>query len=190
MYASAPWRLAVTSAVGILAGAALLSVEWTLAPLAVFAGYALAVRGALHLVSAARLVGFGGAFAALSIAGDVGVGVTAIAWPEPTRLTLALLIGAWTILRAIAGGTIAVTTRVDAPWYPLSIVFASIAGVLGTILVARSDASVRDTSVIIGLVALVEGTRELSEAALGDRQARRLRRAARERPEVATLSGD
>jgi uncharacterized membrane protein HdeD (DUF308 family) len=185
MSASAPWRFAVTGGVGILAGAALLSVDWALAPLAAFVGFALAARGALHLVNAAPFVGFGGAFAALEVVGDVGIGITAVAWPEPTRLTLALLVGTWTILRAVAGGTIAVTTRADAPWYPLSLVFATIAGVLGMILVARSSASVHDTAVVIGLVALVEGTRELSEAALRDRRERRLRRAEPAHPQAA-----
>jgi uncharacterized membrane protein HdeD (DUF308 family) len=54
MRASTPWKLAVTGGVGIVAGVALLSVDWTLASLAAFVGLALLARGALHLVSRRR----------------------------------------------------------------------------------------------------------------------------------------
>jgi hypothetical protein len=47
-----------------------------------------------------------------AVAGDAGVGITALAWLDPTLFSL-VLIGAWEIVRAIAGGTIAVTTRTD-----------------------------------------------------------------------------
>ena len=96
--------------------------------MAAFAGLALVARGALHLVTATPFVGFAGAFAALAVAGDAGVGITALAWPDPTLFSLALLIGAWAIVRAIAGGTIAITTRADHRWWLLSFVFADCRG--------------------------------------------------------------
>ena len=143
MSASTPWKLAVTGGVGIVAGVALLSVDWTLASLAAFAGLALVARGALHLVATAPFLGFAGAFAVLEVAGDVGVGITALAWPEPTLLSLALLVGSWAIVRAIVGGTIAVTTRAEHPSWLLSLVFAIIAVVLGVILIGVREISSR-----------------------------------------------
>jgi uncharacterized membrane protein HdeD (DUF308 family) len=178
MPASTPWKLAVTGGVGIVAGVALLSVDWTLAPLAAFVGLALVARGALHLVAPASFVGFAGAFAVLEVAGDAGVGITVLAWPEPTLLSLALLVGLWAILHAMVGGTIALTTRADNPWWLLSLAIAIIAGVLGVILIARSSGSTRGAAVIIGLWALLEGTREVSEAGLRQRRERQLHRAA------------
>ena len=83
MSASTPWKLAVTGGVGIVAGVALVSVDWTLASLAAFVGLALVARGALHLVTSASFLGLAGAFAVLEVAGDVGVGITALAWPTP-----------------------------------------------------------------------------------------------------------
>ena len=59
----------MTGGVGIVAGAVLLSVDWTPAALAAFAGLASVARGTLHLVSAASFVGFGGTFAVLEVAG-------------------------------------------------------------------------------------------------------------------------
>ena len=100
---------------------------------------------------------------------------------DPALLSLALLVGVWAVLRAIVGGTIAITTRADHPPWLLSLVFAVAAGVIGVILIAGSSGSVRRIAVTIGLLLLLEGTGEISEAALRDRGKRRLRRGARRR---------
>jgi hypothetical protein len=61
---------------------------------------------------------------------------------------------------------------------PVSVVLFVVAVVLG-VIIARANGSVRDAAVIIGLLALLEGTREVSEAAFRSLRERRLRRAAR-----------
>jgi uncharacterized membrane protein HdeD (DUF308 family) len=177
MSALTSWKLAVTGGVGILAGVALVSVDWTLASLAAFAGLALVTRGALHVVTSGPFSGLAGAFAVLEVAGDVGVGITALVWPEPTLLSLAVLFGSWAMLHAFAMGTIAVTTRAEHAHWPLSIVFALIAVVLGGILIGQPGDSVDGAAVTIGLLALLEGTREIAEAAFRQRRERRFRRA-------------
>jgi uncharacterized membrane protein HdeD (DUF308 family) len=178
MSASTPWKLAVTGGVGILAGVALVSVDWTLASLAAFAGLALVARGALYLVTSASFRGLAGTFAVLEVAGDVGVGIAAVAWRDPTLLSLAVLIGSWAVLHAIVGGTLAVTTPGEHPPWPLSLIVAIVAVVLGVILIARPNGSVRGAAVVIGLLALVEGTREVAEAAFRHHRERRVRQAA------------
>jgi len=186
MPTSTPWKLAVTGAVGVIAGVALLSVEWTtLAPLAAFVGLTLVARAASHLVATGPFVGFEGAFAILAIAGDVGVGITVLAWPDPTRLIVVLLVGLWAIVRAIAGSAIAVTTRADHPWWMLSIALAIVAGALGAIVIARSSGSVHSISVIIGLLVLLEGSHEVLEGAVRHRQ-RRVREPRRESRRAAS----
>ena len=172
MPAPTPWKQAVTGGVGIVTGVALLSVDWTLAQVVAFVGLALVARGTLHLVTSTPFVGFAGAFAALGVAGDIGVGITLLAWPDPTTLTLALLVGSWAILRGLAGATIAVTTRVDHPWWLVTIVFVTIAGVMGAVIIARSVGPLHDTVVMVGLLALLEGTRDAAEAASRARHAR------------------
>src|SRR5947209_3993921 len=164
MPASTPWKDAVTGGVGIVAGVALLSVDWTVAQLAVFVGLALTARGALHLVTSTSFAGFAGAFAVLDVAGDIGVGITVLVWPGPTELTVALLLGCWTILRAVAGATIAVTTRADHSWWLWTFVFLATAGVLGAVVIARSGGPLHDAVVAVGLLALVEGTRDVAGA--------------------------
>jgi uncharacterized membrane protein HdeD (DUF308 family) len=185
MLAATPWKSAVTGGVGIVAGAVLVSVDWTLAPLAAFVGLALVARSALHLVTAASFVDFAGAFAVLEVAGDAGVGITALVWPGPTRMTLALLVGSWALVRAAVGATIEVTTRANHPWWLLSAGFATITGVLGVILIARSSGSTGATAVTIGVWAIVEGTREVLDAVLRDRSERRRRRVIHPQPSVA-----
>jgi uncharacterized membrane protein HdeD (DUF308 family) len=178
MPASTPWKLAVTGGVGIVAGVALVSVDWTLASLAAFVGLALVARGALYLVVTAPFLGLAGAFAILGVGGDVAVGIAALAWPDPTLLSLAVLVGSWAILRAIVGGTIAVTTPTEHPPWPLSLVFAISELVVGVIVITRPGESVRGLAVIIGLLALLEGTREIAEAVFRSRRERQMRRAA------------
>jgi uncharacterized membrane protein HdeD (DUF308 family) len=185
MSASTPWKLAVTGGVGIVAGVALVSIDWTLASLAAFVGLALVARGALHLVVTAPFVGLAGAFAVLGVAGDVGVGIIAIAWRDPTLLSLAVLVGSWAILRAIVGGTIAVTTPTEHPPWPLSLVFAIAELVVGVIVIARPGESVRGLAVTIGLLALLEGTREIAEAVFRSRRERRISRTAHTHAEAA-----
>lgn len=174
MFVSTPWRLAVTGAVGVLAGTALLSVGWSLPALAAFAGFALATRGALHLVTSAPFRGLAGAFAILEVGGDVGVGIAVLAWPEPTLRTLALLLGAWAVLHSIAGGAIAITTRAEHRSWPLFVVFAIVAATFGVILITGPNDSVEDAAMVIGLLALLEGARELCEAARRHHQERQL----------------
>jgi uncharacterized membrane protein HdeD (DUF308 family) len=113
----------------------------------------------------------------LEVAGDVGVGITALAWRDPTLLSLAVLIGSWAVLHAIVGGTLAVTTPGEHPPWPLSLIVAIVAVVLGVILIARPNGSVRGAAVVIGLLALVEGTREVAEAAFRHHRERRVRQA-------------
>ena len=88
----------------------------------------------------------------------------------------------WALLRAIVGGTIAVTT---APRIRngrcQGIVFALIVVVLGVIVIGRHGDSVRGAAVTIGLLALLEGTREVSEPVFCHRAERRLR-SSRRRP--------
>jgi len=167
-----PWKLAVTGGVGILAGVALLSGDWTIAELAAFAGLALVARGALHLVTGS-FVGLAGAVAVLEVVGDVGVGAATLLWPGPTLLSLVLLVGSWSALRGIASGTIAVTTRAEDSKWALSLLFAVIELALGVILIVRPAESVHVTAVIVGLLALFEGTHEISEAGFSKHRERR-----------------
>jgi uncharacterized membrane protein HdeD (DUF308 family) len=186
MPASTPWKADVIGAVGIAAGAALLPADWPVAPLAVFVGLALVARAALHLVAARSFVGFEGAFAVLEIAGDAGVGITVLAWPGPTPLSLAVPVGLWAVVRAIVGVTIAITTHVENSWWPLSIVFAVAVGVLGATVIARSGGSLRSITVVLGLLMLVEGAREAADGAL--RQHRERLRSGGARPSSIGVS--
>jgi uncharacterized membrane protein HdeD (DUF308 family) len=183
MSAPAPWKLAAIGGVGTAAGLALLSVDWTVTTLAAFTGLALIARGASYLVASPSFLGFAGAFTVLQVGGDVGVGITILAWPQPTLLTVAALVGSWTIIRAIAGATIAVTTRGGQPGWTLSVLIATITGIVGVILIA-SHGSVSDAAVFIGLIMLFEAARDITGAWFRHRHERR-RRALTDTPATA-----
>jgi len=180
MSTSTPWKHAIIGGAAIVAGIVLLSVDWTIATLAAFAGFALLARGTLHAVASTAFVGFAGAFAVLAIAGDVGVGITALAWPNSTVTTLSVLVGSWAVVRSFAGATIGVTTRAEHTWWLLFVALAAVGGILGIMLVARAGgASAHDAAVLIGLLALVDGAREVAEAGSRHRRERRLTHGAR-----------
>jgi uncharacterized membrane protein HdeD (DUF308 family) len=181
-----PWKLAVTGGFGVLAAIALLSRDWTIRELAAVAGLALVARGALHLVTAS-LAGLAGALAVLAVVGDVGIGAAALLWPSPTLLSLVLLVGSWTVVRGIAGATIAVTTRADNSNWPIFFVFATVEVALAVALIARPTGSVRAAAVTIGLLLLVEGAREIAGAGSSIRRERRSHTTAPTQP-AATAS--
>jgi uncharacterized membrane protein HdeD (DUF308 family) len=156
----------------VLAGVALISHDWTLVALAAFVGLAFVARGTLHLLGPLAFVGLAGAFAILEVVGDIGVGIAAMVWPHPTLLSLSLLVGIWAVVRAVTRATIAITTRAEHPLWLVIVAATAIAACLGVLLIVRSGASLHDVSVTIGLLMVLEGTRELSEAAFRRREPR------------------
>ena len=173
MSTSTPWRQAVIGGVVIIAGIVLLSVDWTIATLAAFAGFALLARGVLHAIASAAFVGFAGAFAVLAVAGDAGVGIVVLAWPHPTVMVLSLLVGGWAVIRAVAAATIGVTTRADRAWWLVCVALAAASAVVGvTLMVRANSASVHDAAVLIGLLALLDGSIEVIDAAARNHRTR------------------
>src|SRR5260370_24850013 len=86
-----PWKLAVIGAVAVIAGIALLLVDWSLDQLAAFVAMFFVARGALHIVTT-TFEGLAGALSALLGCGEAGRGVALLACPEPTLLVLVLVI--------------------------------------------------------------------------------------------------
>ena len=105
-----PWKTALIGAVAIAAGFALLFVDWTLAQLAAFVAMLFVARGALHIVTTS-FVGVEGALSALAGCGELAVGVAALAWPSPTLLVLAVIVGAWVLVHGVVSATIVLATR-------------------------------------------------------------------------------
>lgn len=171
-----PWKLALIGLVAIAAGIALELVDWTLPQLAAFAAMLFLARGALHVVTTS-FEGVVGALSALLGCGEIAIGVLLLAWPSPTLLVIAVVVGVLALTHGIVDATILLATRRDRPrWLP-RFVAAAAQVALGVALIARPGGSVRGTAVTLGLLAILEGVIELAEGVVGMR---------RERPRRAT----
>src|SRR5690242_15266983 len=93
-----PWKLALIGAVAVVAGVALLLVDWTVPQLAAFVAMLLVARGSLHVVTT-DFEGVDGALATLRGVAEIGVGIALLAWPHPTLLVVAVLVGVLVLAR-------------------------------------------------------------------------------------------
>ncbi|MCU1428177.1 MAG: hypothetical protein JWL83_2177 [Actinomycetia bacterium] len=156
-----PWKLAVIGAVAVIAGLALLLVDWTLEQLAAFVAMLFVARGALHVVTTS-FEGLAGALSWLLGGGEAGVGVTLLAWPRPTLLVLVVVVGSWVLLQGVVDATIVLATRADHPHWPLLFSSAIVQLALGATLIARPGGTIRGTAVTLGALAIFEGVLEVS----------------------------
>jgi uncharacterized membrane protein HdeD (DUF308 family) len=169
-----PWKVAVIGAVAVIAGFALLLVDWSLAQLAVFAAMLFVARGALHIVTTS-FEGLAGALSALLGCGEVGVGVALLAWPSPTLLVLVLVVGSWVLLSGVVDATIVLATRADRPSWQLRFSSAIVEVALGGTLIARPGGTVSDTAVTLGVLGAFQGVIEISTAIARKRSERHVR---------------
>ena len=107
-----PWKQAVIGAVAVIAGLALLLIDWTLAQLVAFVAMFFVGRGALHLVTM-TFEGVSGALSALLGCAEIGIGVLLLAWPNPTLLVLAAAVGGLVLVRGIVHATVVLATRAE-----------------------------------------------------------------------------
>jgi uncharacterized membrane protein HdeD (DUF308 family) len=87
------WAILFSGVLSIVAGVLILSINWTLADLAVFLGSYLIFRGFIQTVTA-PLSGSGRSFFLGSGLLGVAAGVLVVAWPGPTLLIVAIFVGA------------------------------------------------------------------------------------------------
>jgi uncharacterized membrane protein HdeD (DUF308 family) len=166
------WKVAVIGAVAITAGCALVIVKWTVPQLAAFLAMLFIARGALHLVTTS-FEGMAGALSAVLGLGEVAVGLVLLIWPSPTLIVIEVVVGVWTIARAVTLATNLLATRHDHSHVRLLLVppVVEIAGAVT--LLARGSGSVRDVAIIIGALMIIDGVTELLLAVEATRHGRR-----------------
>jgi uncharacterized membrane protein HdeD (DUF308 family) len=167
-----PWKLAVIGAVAVIAGVALVLVDWTLPELAAFVAMLLVARGALHIVTT-DFEGVNGALAALLGCSEVGVGIVLLAWPSPTELILVLLVGVLVLVRDIVEATIVLATRADRRHWRLRFAVFVLEIALAVTLIARPFGTVRATAIVLGVIAMLSGVVEIAVAFMEIRSERR-----------------
>jgi len=157
------WKLGVIGAVAVVAGIALLLVDWTIPQLAAFVAMLLIARGALHLTTTS-FDGVTGALGTLQGAVEVGAGLLLLAWPHPTLVVLTVVVGTLVVVQATVDATIAGATRRDHRHWTARLIADVLQVVLGVVLIARLFGTVRGAAVIIGAVAIVAGGVEIATA--------------------------
>jgi uncharacterized membrane protein HdeD (DUF308 family) len=90
------WALCLVGIVSTIAGGLILLIDWSVDDLAVFLGTLLVVRGALTMLSL-PLDGSGRAWSIAMGLLEAGLGTALFAWPEPTLLVVAAIIGWWVL---------------------------------------------------------------------------------------------
>jgi uncharacterized membrane protein HdeD (DUF308 family) len=158
-----PWKLGVTGAVAVIAGIALLLVDWTLPQLAAFVAMLLVARGALHLTTTS-FEGVTGALGTLQGAVEAGTGVLLLAWPHPTLVVLTVVVGALVVVQGTVDATIIAATRREHMHWTARFVPDVVQVILGVALIARPSGTVRGSAVIIGIIAIVAGGVEIATA--------------------------
>jgi uncharacterized membrane protein HdeD (DUF308 family) len=154
------WKVAVIGAVAVTAGCALVIVKWTVPQLAAFLAMLFIARGALHLVTTS-FEGMPGALSALLGLGEAAVGLVLLVWPSPTVLVIVVVVGVWTIARAVTLGTNILATRHQHPHVRLLLVPPLLELAVGVVLFAHASGTVGDVAVIAGTLMIVEGVTEL-----------------------------
>jgi uncharacterized membrane protein HdeD (DUF308 family) len=158
-----PWKLALVGTVSVIAGAALLLVDWELAQLAAFVAMFFVARGALHAVTAS-FDGAAGAISALQAAGEIAVGVLLLVWPHPTLLVVAVVVGAWVAVVATVDATLVLTTRADRKLWQLRFGADFVQLALGIALIMRPGGTIDAAASILGATAVVAGAIEIAAA--------------------------
>jgi uncharacterized membrane protein HdeD (DUF308 family) len=158
-----PWKLGVIGTVAVIAGIALLLVDWSIAQLTAFVAMLFVARGALHLTTTS-FDGVSGALGVLQGAIEASVGVLLLAWPHPTSVVLTVLVGALVVVQATVDATIVGATRREHAHWTVRLVADILQVALGVALIARLSGTVRGAALIIGGVGILAGGIEIVTA--------------------------
>jgi uncharacterized membrane protein HdeD (DUF308 family) len=158
-----PWKLAVVGMVAILAGVALVLVDWQVSELAKFVAMLFIARAALHIVTT-QFEGVEGGLAGALAGGELTVGTVLLVWPSPTLLVVGVVVGALAVLHAAIAGAIIAATRTPHTLWKLRLVSCVLEFALGVALIARPGGTVRGTAVTLGALAILVGLTEVVTA--------------------------
>jgi len=158
-----PWKLAMIGVVAVITAVPLLLVDWALPQLAAYVATVLVTRGALH-AAATSFDGPVGALSALWSGGEIVAGLVLMSWPEPSLFVVSVVVGGWTIIRALVDSTVVLASRaqVDA-WKWRFARDALLVGVAAG-LIALAGGPIHDVSLTLGALAVIAGGGEMGEA--------------------------
>jgi len=150
------WVLLVNGIITVIAGGIILSVDWKLSDLAVFIGALLVFRGLFGMFSVPVDGSSRGWTLVLGLL-ELGLGVMVWAWPSPTLLVIAFLIGWYVLFSGIVTIAGAVAGRDVIPYWGFMVALGIGQVALSFWLLARPGITLVAAVLAIGLWALVVG---------------------------------
>ena len=150
------WVLLVTGLVSILAGGIILFTDWTIDDLALFIGLLLIFRGIFMMFS----IPLDGAVRMWSIVLgliEVAVGIAVFAWPGPTLLVVAFVIGWYVLFSGIMTIAGSISGRGFLPYWGVMLGFGILETVFAFWLHSRPGLTLVAAVLAIGLWTLAYG---------------------------------
>ena len=151
--------VAIAGAISIVCGVIILSIDWSLDDLAIFAGAVFIFEGLVLALSPpydgrSRTPGV--------IAGIAGIiaGIAIMVWPEPSLLVLAIFIGAWILAAGIINIVGAFANRHVQYWW-IYLILGLFEVPLGIWALRRPAVTLAVTVLAIGIWAIVVGIMRL-----------------------------
>jgi uncharacterized membrane protein HdeD (DUF308 family) len=154
------WSILFSGALSIAAGVIILSIDWTLADLAVFLGAYLIFRSFVQIFNA-PLGGSGGAYFLGSGLLGFAAGVLVLAWPGPTLLVTAIFIGVAIVFFGTMNIAGAISNRRWASYWWVVLVLGVIELLLGLWLLRRPGLTLAVAITATGFWALFIGVMEV-----------------------------
>jgi uncharacterized membrane protein HdeD (DUF308 family) len=150
------WVLFITGLVSVVAGGVILLVDWSVGDLAVFLGTLLVVRGVIMMFGVPLDGSLRGWAIALGLL-EVGVGIAMFAWPEPTLLVVAAVIGWWVLFSGIMTITGSISGRRVLPYWGLFLALGIAEAVIAIWLLQQPGLTLVATVFAIGLWSIFYG---------------------------------
>ena len=157
------WLLLLNGIIGVVAGGLILTIDWTIADLAVFIGALLFVRGiftafSLPLNSTAR------GWAVVMGLLEIGLGVAIFVWPNPTLLVVAALIGWWVLFSGVTTISGSIATRQVMPHWGLALTLGIVETVLAFYLLGQPGLTLLTAVLALGIWSTFYGVMEIAVA--------------------------
>jgi uncharacterized membrane protein HdeD (DUF308 family) len=154
------WIVLLSGIVSIVAGVIILDIDWTVSDLAIFVGAYLVFRGLVQMLNGVLGRGLWAYY--LATGGlSVLTGIVVIAWPGPTLLAIAILIGVSIVLYGTLNVAGAIGNRDRAQYWGVVLVLGILEILLGFWLLRRPGLTLAVVITAIGLWALFIGVMQI-----------------------------
>lgn len=154
------WILLVAGITSVVAGILILTINWTVEDLALFVAILFIVRGVFTLAGR-PIDGSGRGWNIFTGALEIVVGISFLAWPEPSLLVLAIFIGSWVVVSGIFTIIGAIANRHDMSLWWLYLIFGIVEVPLGIVLLNRPGLTLAVAIAMAGIWAILVGTLEI-----------------------------